>query len=118
MENFLEKSKSKLTKEKFLDKDLIEEDYGWLRELLKEEDYKKFIKQKLEESETDNENLEFANSSLEDADQTTKEFENLLNQKIIELKLAKIDTITDLKIRSYFFPKQYPKNFPNLWIER
>jgi len=28
MENFLEKSKSKLTKEKFLDKDLIEEDYG------------------------------------------------------------------------------------------
>ena len=114
MENFpeklkIEKQKNSLQQENSIEKDLIKEEYAWLRELLKGEDYKKFVKQKLEESEMDNENLEFANSSLEDADQITKDFENLLNQKIKELKLAKIDTTTKLKNRPYFFLETIPK---------
>ena len=69
MENFpeklkIEKQKNSLQQENSIEKDLIKEEYAWLRELLKGEDYKKFVKQKLEESEMDNENLEFSNSSL------------------------------------------------------
>ena len=90
-------------------REIIEKDFDWLKAKLSLEDYEKLINQRMVEFKDGAEDLEFANSSLEEADGITREFEELLGNKIEELRLAKIDTTTDLKIRSYFFSEAIPQ---------
>ncbi len=89
--------------------------FGWLKKKLDSEDYENYLNQRVAEFKEEAEDLEFANSSLEEADQITKELERILEQKIDDLKLAKIDGLTGLKIRSYFFSEAIPKELSKIF---
>jgi len=102
------------TQEKSL-RDLAETDFGWLKTKLDPEDYKKLIDQRVADLVMEDENIEFANTALEENIEENKkaksligEIEKSLEQKIEELKFAKIDGTTGMKLRGYLFSEAIP----------
>ncbi len=102
-------------------KELAEKELGWLKEKLSEEDYQKAIQQKVADLELDDENLEFANQNLEENLEKNKKVKELflktrelLKDKILELRSAKIDSMTNLKTRKYFFSEAIPKELSKI----
>lgn len=120
--NPVEKSKEEEPKKENQSlKELAEKELGWLKEKLSEDDYQKAIEQKVADLELDDENLEFANQNLEENLEKNKKAKELfsktkalLKDKILELRSAKIDVMTNLKTRKYFFSEAIPKELSKI----
>ena len=95
----------------------IEEEIGFLKDKLDPEDYKKLLEQRVEEFKESNVIHADFKEEIEENREARKmlsKFRQVLKEKVLELRLAKIDTTTNLKIRSYFFSETIPKELAKI----